>query len=208
MSGDSAAYWDAQAEHFDDEPDHGLVDPTTRAAWAEVLGRLIPPSYRRVADLGCGTGSLAVLMAEAGHHVTAMDVSRAMVGRAEAKAEAAGVRLDPMVGDVSAPGLSPASYDAVLSRHVVWALPKPAAALSRWVGLLVPGGRMVLVEGFWSTGSGLHADELVQLLEADIRLTDIVVTVLDDPALWGGPVRDERYVITADVLQHNGSEAR
>jgi SAM-dependent methyltransferase len=199
MTGDLAAFWDAQAEHFDDQPDHGLVDDATRTAWAGLLASLVPASYRRVADLGCGTGSLAVLMAQAGHHVTAMDMSSAMVQRAERKAAAAGVRLDLLVGDVSTPGLSGSSYDAVLSRHVLWSLPDPASALAAWVGLLVPGGRLLLVDGVWSTGSGLPADELSQLLASDSRLRDIAIHPLDDPALWGGPITDERYAVTADI---------
>ncbi|GHF56087.1 SAM-dependent methyltransferase [Amycolatopsis bartoniae] len=59
--------------------------------------------------------------------------------------------------DASDPALPPAAFDVVLARHVVWALPDPAAALGRWVRLLRPGGRVVLVEGRWATGTGLTA---------------------------------------------------
>ena len=31
------AYWDAEAATFDDEPDHGLLDPATREAWRQLL---------------------------------------------------------------------------------------------------------------------------------------------------------------------------
>ena len=40
-----------------------------------------------------------------------------------------------------------ATYDVVLSRHVLWALPDPVEALRRWSALLRPEGRLVLVEG-------------------------------------------------------------
>lgn len=52
------AEWDAEAEHFDQEPDHGMLAPETRAAWWEVLGVVLPASPARVADLGCGTGTV------------------------------------------------------------------------------------------------------------------------------------------------------
>lgn len=188
-----AQYWDGEATHFDDEPDHGLRDPGTKDAWARLLSQLLPAAPARVADLGCGTGSLSVLLASAGHNVTGLDQSSEMLTRARAKADDIPLRL--VQGDAGAPDLPAAAFDVVLSRHVVWALPDPRAALTRWTDLLVPGGSLVLVEGWWSTGGGLHAQELVDLL--DERLTVTLVQPLDDPAFWGRDVDDERYVITA-----------
>jgi SAM-dependent methyltransferase len=204
MSDPAVESWDAAASTFDDQPDHGLTDPGVRAAWAALLDRLIPPYYARVADLGCGTGSLSLLLSEAGRLVTGMDSSPAMVDRAEAKAREARLVVDFRRGDVATPQLAPASYDAVLARHVVWALPDPARNLRTWVSLLVPGGRLVLVEGSWSTGAGLRAAELSALLAEDPRLSSPIVETLADPALWGGPVDDERYAITCNVLSGNG----
>jgi SAM-dependent methyltransferase len=157
-----------------------------------------------VADLGCGTGSLSLLLTEAGALVTGMDSSPAMVDRAEAKAQSAGLVVDFRRGDITRPELTPASYDAVLARHVVWALPEPARSLRSWVDLVVPGGRLVLVEGRWSTGAGLRSTELVALLAEDPRLSDPIVEPLTDPGLWGGPVDDERYAITCNVLPQKG----
>ena len=61
-----AESWDDAAATFDDEPDHGLRDPQVRAAWAALLLPLMPPAPARILDLGCGTGSLAVLLASRG----------------------------------------------------------------------------------------------------------------------------------------------
>ena len=72
-------YWDGQAADFDREADHGLLDPGVRRAWAELILPLIPLPGSEVADLGCGTGSLSVLLAEAGHRVRGLDLSARMV---------------------------------------------------------------------------------------------------------------------------------
>ncbi len=78
--------WDAEAEHFDDEPDHGLRDPAIREAWRVLLREHLPAPPARIADLGCGTGSLSVLLADEGYAVDGVDFSPEMVRRARAKA--------------------------------------------------------------------------------------------------------------------------
>lgn len=188
----TAREWDTEAATFDDEPDHGLRDPEVRQAWRRLLLGLLPAAPARVADLGCGTGTLSLLLSEEGYHVDGVDFSPEMVRRATAKA---GPRF--VVGDAAAPPLSP-GYDVVLCRHVLWALPDPAVALGRWVDLLAPGGRMVLVEGSWSTGSGLTAEQTVALVEG--AGLSPVLRPLPDPAYWGGPIDDERYVVVGSSL--------
>ena len=62
-SADDIATWDAQADAFDQPADHGLRDPAVRQAWRELLVSHLPEPPARVADLGCGTGTLSVLLA-------------------------------------------------------------------------------------------------------------------------------------------------
>jgi SAM-dependent methyltransferase len=191
-SRDDIALWDAEAEAFDEAADHGLRDPGVRAAWRSLLVSLVPAPPARVADLGCGTGTLSLLLADEGHAVDGVDFSPAMVTRALAKAEGRrDVRF--VVGDAAAPALVRAAYDVVLCRHVLWALPDPAAALRRWVDLLAPGGRLVLVEGRWFNGAGLSAAETVRLVEATGRPAEL--TLLSEPTYWGREITDERYVV-------------
>lgn len=184
--------WDAEAEGFDEEPDHGLHDPVVRDAWRALLRAVVPPIPSRIADLGCGTGSLALLLAEDGHSVDGVDFSPEMVRRAEAKAGTyPGMTFT--VGDAVAPDLPAAAYDVVLCRHVLWALPSPADVLARWVDLLAPDGRVVLVEGNWSTGAGLTAEQTVELVEGAGLAASL--RPLPDPAYWGKRIDDERYLV-------------
>jgi SAM-dependent methyltransferase len=187
--------WDAEASRFDEEPDHGLLDPAVRSAWSDLLQQYVPPGST-VLDLGCGTGSLSVLLAEQGHVVTGVDLSPRMVAAARAKAARHGTDVSFFIGDAAAPPVM-GPYDVVLARHVVWALPDPSAALGRWRSLLGDGGRLVLVEGLWGTGAGLSAAALQALVQP--TLTQVEVRQLPDPALWGRRISDERYVLTASV---------
>ncbi len=189
------AYWDAEAAEFDEAADHGLHDPQVRGAWDRLLREHLPEAPVDVLDLGCGTGSLTVLLAETGHRVHGVDLAPAMVAAARAKVAASGTTATVEVGDASDPPGLAGAYDVVLTRHVLWALPDPSAALSRWVLLLRPGGRLLLVEGRWWTGGGLTAAETRRLLAP--YATQVQTVPLTDPLLWGDPVEDERYLCVA-----------
>jgi SAM-dependent methyltransferase len=186
--------WDAEAATFDQEPDHGLADPDTRAAWLALLTSHLPAAPCRIADLGSGTGTLSVLLADVGHEVDGVDFSPAMVERARAKA---GDRPDVtfVTADAAAPPLEPGTYDAVLCRHVLWALPDPLAALRHWIALLKPAGRLLLVEGNWQTGVGLTAEQTLGLVREAGRAAELVK--LPDAVYWGRQIEDERYLVVA-----------
>jgi SAM-dependent methyltransferase len=199
MTSEVADVWDAEAEHFDDEPDHGLTTASIRDAWADLLRTYIPENSS-VLDLGCGTGSLSVLLAEYEHAVTGVDLSPRMLEQARRKAERHGLSAGFLLGDASAPPVTEV-FDVVLARHVVWTLPDPSAALDRWLALLRPAGTLILVEGLWGTGAGtgtgagLSAEELSAIVEP--KVSRIAVRHLTDPGLWGRAITDERYLLTA-----------
>lgn len=183
--------WDAEAASFDEEPDHGLADDGVRAAWSNLLLGVLPAAPARVADLGCGTGTLARLLVDNGYTVDGLDFSPAMIERARDKVPEAQL----VVGDASDPVLESGSYDAVLCRHVLWALPDPEAALARWVRLLKADGVVVLVEGRWHTGGGLTAEDAKRIVRT-VR-TSAEVRHLTDSVYWGKEITDERYLLVS-----------
>jgi SAM-dependent methyltransferase len=196
-SRDAIDLWDAEAPAFDDAADHGLRDPAVRSAWRDLLLPLLPDPPARVADLGSGTGTLSLLLAEEGYAVDGVDFSPAMVRLAVEKASRhpQGTAVGFVEADASEPPLEAGGYDVVLSRHVLWAMPDPAGALGRWIGLLAPGGRLVLVEGSWSTGAGLSAEQTVALVRATGRRAEL--TRLPETRYWGREVDDDRYVVVS-----------
>jgi ubiquinone/menaquinone biosynthesis C-methylase UbiE len=91
--------------------------------------------------------------------VVGVDLSPVMIEQAERKARLSGVAVEYHVGDASHPDLPDGSFDVVLSRHLLWTLADPVAALSRWARLLNPRGRLVLIEGHWFDPSPTSTDE-------------------------------------------------
>jgi ubiquinone/menaquinone biosynthesis C-methylase UbiE len=118
-----------------------------------------------------------------------------MVRVARAKARAAGVTARFVLSDAAAPTLPPASFDVVLARHVLWAMPDADRALAAWLRLLLPRGTLVLVEGRWPTGAGLTTAEAGRVVLR--HRADATITALDDPALWGSPVSEDRYLLVS-----------
>jgi 2-polyprenyl-3-methyl-5-hydroxy-6-metoxy-1,4-benzoquinol methylase len=196
----SRHYWDNLAPAFDHEPDHGLRDPVVRETWSNFLRQALPPTPATMLDIGCGTGSLSVVLAELGHHVTGIDLSPTMISLARTKAETLGLPVVFEVMEASQPLFPHQQFDAILCRHLLWILPKPNEVLHRWSELLKPKGRLILIEGHWGTGAGLHAGEIIQILPASF--TGLALHNLsENPNFWGKAVSDERYAIIVDKIQ-------
>jgi ubiquinone/menaquinone biosynthesis C-methylase UbiE len=143
-------HWDRRADTFDEETGHGLVSEEQRSAWLDLLSRLSGSPPRRVLDVGCGTGFLALRFAELGHTVTGIDLSPQMIDRARRKAEQANLQIEFRVGNAVATECAGENYDLVVGRHVIWNLPDPGQGVREWLRVLRPGGRLVLIEGKWA----------------------------------------------------------
>jgi ubiquinone/menaquinone biosynthesis C-methylase UbiE len=142
-------HWDAKAGTFDDEMGHGVHSMEQRAAWLELLAKIAGPTSLRVLDAGCGTGILSVLLAELGHRVTGVDLAEQMLAVARRKAAETGRNVELRLGNVAQLGDPDCTYDLVIARHVLWALPDPSCGTKEWLRVLKPGGRLALIEGKW-----------------------------------------------------------
>jgi 2-polyprenyl-3-methyl-5-hydroxy-6-metoxy-1,4-benzoquinol methylase len=187
-------YWDREAETFDQEADHGLVDAVVRRAWEALLESVLPPECRRGLDLGCGTGTLTVLLAEMGVAMTGIDLAPRMIEHARIKAQQASVTAAFHCGDAGSPTVV-GPFDLLVCRHVLWALPQQDAALRNWRTLVSSGGTLLAIEGAWSTGAGLTGAEAVELIGRHFTVSEI--RPLPDSTLWGKQITDERYLIAA-----------
>ena len=191
-------YWDDIASSFDDEPDHGLRNPVILAHWTQFLAAWLPSTGINVLDIGCGTGSLSVVLAGLGHKVTGIDLSPKMISLARAKATRHRYQIEFQVMDAAFPQLPRNQFDAIICRHLLWALSEPEQILQRWTEFLKPKGRLLLIEGYWETGGGLYAKDVAAMLPPSFS-SFLVQDLSGNPNFWGKAVADERYTIVADL---------
>lgn len=174
-------YWNKASERFDSRASHIRHAEIWRDVLREAFG---PGGPRDVLDLGTGTGACAVISAELGHRVTAVDGSPGMLAVARSAAQARGLDIGFIEAEMDAAGLPAQSIDIVTFRNVLWTVADPQAAVALAAKLLRPGGRIVVSDGLWKESSdrsdygadlagqlplhrGLAEDEAKALLRAE-----------------------------------------
>jgi ubiquinone/menaquinone biosynthesis C-methylase UbiE len=196
-----AAHWGRRAAHFDEDFGHSIRTAAERAAWDRILDLALP---RRGAldalDAGCGTGFLSFELAGRGHRVTGIDFAPAMLAEARRKAVERGVSIRFEEGDAEQLPFGSDSFDLVVSRHVLWTLPHPEAAIDEWIRVLRPGGRLAVIDGQFDPGFLVHQRE-------NARTSDEYAAIGDRlPFLGGRPRREIETLLKAHGLVNVGSD--
>lgn len=151
-----ARTWDEESVYYDTYVSHGIHTEDEKELWKRAFGTVLPSGQSlRILDAGCGTGAMGLLLAEMGHRVTGIDLSRGMMQIGEMKASQGNLPMAFHVGDAESPPFDPGSFDAIVARHLLWTLPQPQRALSNWYRILRPRGTVMLIEGIWDDGKVL-----------------------------------------------------
>ena len=142
-----AAHWNRRAAGFDNDFGHSIKTSAERAAWDRILDLVAGGRGTLDAlDVGCGTGFLSLELAARGHRVTGVDFAPQMLAEARQKAAAQRHTVRFEQGDAEALRFPDASFDLVMTRHVLWTLPHPEGAIDEWLRVLRPGGRLAIVD--------------------------------------------------------------
>jgi ubiquinone/menaquinone biosynthesis C-methylase UbiE len=123
-----------------------FADEACRRAWRDALQVAVAGFPLRTAlDLGTGPGTIAQLWAELDATTTGIDFAPTMIEAARRLAAAKGLPITFIEGDAEHPPLGKKRFDVISSRFVLFTLPHPGYAVRRWVEMLAPDGRLVLI---------------------------------------------------------------
>ena len=136
-------YWAKRAVDFNTVRLNELQDPIS-GRWLAEIGRYLPEGRPlRILDVGTGTGYFAILLAQAGHELTGIDLTLAMLAEAEETTAKLGLAIDFRRMDAQATEFPDGSFDALVTRNLSWTLPEPEKAYREWRRLLKPGGLLL-----------------------------------------------------------------
>lgn len=141
------------------------LDPKTYAAWraselgatterlerALILELIGDVNGRRVLDVGCGDGDLAVALWQRGAKVTGIDISTAMIEAAKARAKTHDADIAFELAAADRMPFPPESFDVIVAVTILCFVENPTPIFQEMARVLRRGGRLIIGElGRWS----------------------------------------------------------
>jgi ubiquinone/menaquinone biosynthesis C-methylase UbiE len=159
----------------------------SEAVRRRIVGEHVAPGSR-VLDIGCGTGTLAVLAAQKGAQITGLDVSPGMLAVARRKVAAAGLAERIELHETGVAGMGQfreASFDLVTATLVFSELScdEQTYALGQAWRILKPAGRLAIADETRPESvckRTLHAAVRVPLLLITFALTQTATKAVVD----------------------------
>jgi ubiquinone/menaquinone biosynthesis C-methylase UbiE len=123
-----------------------------------------------------------------------------MIAEARRKTAERGVAIRFEEGDAEQLAFGPGSFVLVISRHLLWTLQHPEAAIDEWIRVLRPGGRLVVVDSQLDSGTALPAAENARRSREYAAISDQL------PFLAGRSREQIEALLTAHRLVAVGSD--
>ena len=139
-------YWTNRASGYSTVNQEELASDQ-KTVWRGVIsGRIAArfpdrcPEEIRVLDVGTGPGFFAIILAELGYQVTAVDYTASMLEEARHNAGALAKHIHFQQMNAEKLAFQTASFDVLVTRNVTWNLHDPEKAYAQWMRVLKPGG--------------------------------------------------------------------
>jgi ArsR family transcriptional regulator len=137
----SRSYFDRVAAAFGEQ----ILPGRTWEGLSRALLQLAPRA--RYADLGIGDGLLTLMLSEVAEKVTAVDISPEMLHQLRVRAQKQGIdNIEAVEGEIEDLPLPDASFDVVVMSQALHHAGQPARALAEAARILVPGGRLLVID--------------------------------------------------------------
>ncbi len=143
---EARAFWEAR---YAQAPLYGTEPTSVARRLLEVFRR---QKVRTILEAGCGSGRDVLLYAREGFAVTALDLSANALGWIRGRADAEGLRIILLQGDLTDVKLPAGAFDASVAIHLIHLQPAPVrqAMVNRLWQLTCDGGLVAMAN--YSTG--------------------------------------------------------
>ena len=159
-------YWDWRSTSFGHDADKSAA---IADQWETIVHQVVKDAPgKRALDIGTGTGQFAVYLARGGFDVTGIDISEAMIAKARRYAADQDLEIDFQTGDAESLDFADRTFDVIVSRNLLWTLPRPYQAMLEWRRVLKPDGRLLLSDGFWENTTWRRVPRLIFKLLRDM----------------------------------------
>ena len=137
-------FFDAVADRWDEIRTLHYPNEAIEAAVLKLAG---DREYEKMIDIGTGTGRMLALFASRARSGEGVDLSHRMLTLARANLDRSGIRnAQVRQGDALALPFAQASADLIVVHQVLHFLDDPAGALREAARVLMPGGRIIVVD--------------------------------------------------------------
>ena len=134
-------------------------------------------------DVACGPGVVTAALAQNAARITAFDATPAMLEKARARCEEAGLaNVKFREGDAQAMPFADATFDGIVTRLAIHHFAEPAKVMSEMYRVLKPGGRAVIVDVIVSDNS----EEAALQNAIEIIRDPSHIRMLPEAELFGG----------------------
>lgn len=160
-------YWSSRAEGYSMVNQEELAGEQ-REKWLHFLRSHFPdrsPKEISVLDVGTGPGFFAIILAEAGYRVTAVDYTAEMLKQAQKNAGILSDSITWMAMDAQHLTFEDDLFDVIVTRNLTWNLDEPDKAYREWHRVLKPGGTLLNFDANWY--AYLFDEEKRRLYEED-----------------------------------------
>ena len=140
----AGAYFERVAPQWDRIRSLYVCETAVEAAIQKAAG---DGPFERVVDLGTGSGRMLTLLGKKARMSLGLDLSHNMLNIARANVTKAGLdKVELRHGDIFSTRLPERSADLVLVHQVLHYLADPAVAVAEAARLVMPGGRLLIVD--------------------------------------------------------------
>lgn len=146
-------YWEGEAAVYS----NGIEDELKgfqRQAWKEIILEN-KPSYAKegesleILDIGTGPGFFSIILTEAGHKITGIDITENMISFANKNLEKEGLKANLFTMDSQKLEFKDNTFDMAVCRNLTWTIDNPIQAYKEWFRVLKPGGKLLIFDACW-----------------------------------------------------------